>query len=411
MKILFVTDYLPYPLIAGDFIRNYNLIWRIAKHHQVSLIGFFEAPDKSDEVLSHFRQFCYKVEAVNLPRRGKLVRIPRLIQYALAGTPVDLEFLYSEELVEKIRNLMAQDQYDIVQIEQSRMAVYLDMLPTEIQCKRILVFHNVAFSQYDRISKIAATPIMRLRAWLHSAMLKKWEPRYASRFDRCFAVSKPDRDLILKMNPLLRVNVIPNGVDTHYYQPVRLEEKQPALLFIGNMAYEPCSDGALWFFNEILPYLQQKMSDIQVWIVGNNPPEAISCLDGNGVHVTGRVDDVVPYYQRSSIAIVPIRAGGGTRLKIMEAMALGRPVVSTTIGCEGLEVEDGRHILMADHPIEFAEKVLSLLKDGILYRHIVDEARRLVVDRYDWDVIAKQQLDIYAELLQEPGYIIDQDSK
>ena len=397
MRILFITDYLPYPPITGDLIRNYNLIRRVARQHQVWLAGFLPTPDEAEGV-SYLQAFCHGVEAVSLPRRHKLARLPGLLRYISAGIPFDFEFLHSQELADRIRRLAFTVDFDIVQIEQSRMALYLEALPPDAHSRSILVFHNIAAYQYDRISHIELKPARRVRAWLHSRMLHRWEPRYAEQFDRCITVSEVDRGLLMKANPRLKVDVVPNGVDTQIYQPLPLENTQPALLLIGNMSYAPCADGALWFCNQVLPRIRRVLGEVEVWIVGVSPPPEVVRLSGDGVHVTGRVEDVVPYYRRSAVSVVPLRAGGGTRLKILEAMALGRPVVSTSIGCEGLDVEDGRHLLIADDPECFAERTVRLLTDKALYRRLVTEARWLVEAKYDWDVIAEQLLSIYSEI-------------
>jgi sugar transferase (PEP-CTERM/EpsH1 system associated) len=397
MRILFITDYLPYPLISGDRIRNYNLIRRIARQHQVSLVGFLQTPDEAGGV-SHMQEFCHRVEVVDLRRRHRLARVPGLLRYVLAGIPFDFEFLSSEVLTDRIRYLASSAGFDIVQVEQTRMALYLEALPADTNSKHILVFHNIAAHQYDRISHIAPTPTKRMRAWLHGRMLRRWEPRYAERFDRCITVSEVDRRLLMSANPRVKVDVVPNGVDTQMYQPLPLEGAKPALLLIGNMSYAPCADGAIWFCNQILPHVRRELSEVEVWIVGISPPPEVVRLNGDGVHITGRVEDVRPYYTRSTASIVPLRAGGGTRLKILESMALGRPVISTTIGCEGLNVIDNRHLLIANAPERFAERTVRLLTDKTLYRRIIAEARRLVETKYDWDVIAEQLLGIYAEI-------------
>lgn len=399
VKVLFISDYLPYPPISGDRIRIYNLIRRVARQHQVSLVGFLQTLDEADGV-SHMQEFCYRVETVNLPRRHKLARLPGLLRYVLTGKPFDFEFLSSGELADKIWRLSSRDDFDIVHIEQSRMALYLEALPSGVRPKCVLAFQNVASSQYERISNIELTPARRIRARLHSRMLRRWEPRYAERFDRCVTVSEVDQRLLLLANPSLQVDVVPNGVDTQLYQPLALEGTQPALLLIGNMSYAPCADGAIWFCNRILPHIRGFLPEVQVWIVGISPPPQVVGLSGDGVHVTGRVEDVVPYYRRSTVSVVPLRAGGGTRLKILEAMALGRPVVSTAIGCEGLDVEDGQHLLIADAPEQFAEKTVRLVTDKVLYKRIVTEARRLVVTEYDWDVIARRLMNVYSKAMR-----------
>jgi len=196
--------------------------------------------------------------------------------------------------------------------------------------------------------------------------------------------------------------VIPNGVDIQKYQPLPAENASPVLLFIGNMGYPPCVDAVLYFCREIFPRIRSVLSAAELWIVGRDPRPEVLQLNGDGVHVTGRVDDVIPYYQQSAVCVVPLRAGGGTRLKILEAMALGRPVVSTTIGCEGLDVVDGEHLLIADNPKQFAEKTVRLLTDRQLYQHISTNGRQLVEARYDWDKIAGRLMEVYAFMLEQP---------
>lgn len=399
MRILFITDYLPYPPIAGDLIRNYSLIRRIARQHQVSLVGFLPPWVEADSV-SHMQEFCHRVEAVNLQRRPKLARLPGLIRYVVEGIPFDFEFLRSDVLANKIRQLACSEDFDIVHIEQARMAPYLEALPPDCKSKKVLVFQNVDANQYDRISRIARTWAKKIRTRLYSLMLRRWEPRYAERFDRCVAMSEVDRRLLTMSNPRLKVDIVPNGVDTKLYQPLPFEDMRPAVLVIGSMGYPPNADGAIWFCNDILPHIRRILSDVQVWIVGTSPPPEVVKLSGDGVHVTGRVEDVVPYYRRTSVSVIPLRAGGGTRLKILEAMALGRPVVSTSIGCEGLDLVDGQHLLIADDPEQFAEKTVRLLTDRELYERIAAEGRQLTVTRYDWDVIARQLLDVYSKAMQ-----------
>jgi glycosyltransferase involved in cell wall biosynthesis len=164
------------------------------------------------------------------------------------------------------------------------------------------------------------------------------------------------------------------------------------------MGYPPCVDAALYFCNEIFPLIRQSNHAAEFWVVGRDPrPEVLELKDGS-VHVTGRVDDVLPYYRQSSICVVPLRAGGGTRLKILEAMALGRPVVSTTIGCEGLDAADGEHLLIADTPAQFAEKTMSLFRDRQLYQRLSTNGRKLVETRYGWDQIAEKLTDVYEQM-------------
>ena len=192
--------------------------------------------------------------------------------------------------------------------------------------------------------------------------------------------------------------MIPNGADTRLLQPLPREDARPTLLYVGNMDYNANADAVISFCRESLPLIRQAVKDVELWIVGSNPLPEVRRLACDSVHVTGYVEDVKPYYRQSSVCIVPLHAGSGIRLKILESMALGRPVVSTSLGCEGLDVEDGVQIMIADSPAQFAEKTVRLLQDAALYQTIVVNARRLVETRYDWDIIAVRFSSLYARL-------------
>lgn len=399
MRILWIADYLPYPLIGGDRIRIFNLLKRVAKQHEIYLAAMLEKPEDIEGV-EYLSQFCTHVATANFKQRSRLAKLPGLIGYALSGKPPELRLLYSEELVEKIRNFAAYTDFDIVQIEHARMGLYLEILPPSKKRKSLLMFHNFTSQQYGRVSQVERHLGRKFRTWLNSVAMGYWEPRYAGKFDRCLTVSDLDRQLLLASNPKLWVNVIPNGVDTEKFQPLPQpsENISPSLLFLGNMGYPPCVDAALYFCKEIFPLVSHSIDTAEFWIVGRDPRPEVMDLNGGQVHVTGRVDDVLPYYQKCPICVVPLRAGGGTRLKILEAMALGRPVVSTTIGCEGLDVIDGEHLLIADTPAEFAEKTVRLLHDHQLYQRLSVNGRLLVEQQYGWDGITEKLLGIYTDM-------------
>jgi len=403
MRILMIASYLPYPATSGGRIRIYNLLRRVANRHEVSLAALLESSDDVEGV-SHLRQFCARVETAIMDRRSRWAKAPGMLRYALEGKPPELRLLHSEELVGKIGRLFSMIDFDIAQIE-SHMALYLATLPQTKSYKSLQMFHNVASHELARIAHVERREDRKLRTWMNGMILGRWEPRYAENFDRCTTVSEVDRQLLIKANPRLQIDVVPNGVDIEKYQPLPLPPTNipPSLMFIGSMGYAPCADAVLYFCSDILPLIRQAINPMELRIVGQDPPPEVLKLNGSGVHVTGRVEDVVPYYRESTVCVVPLRAGGGTRLKILEAMALGRPVVSTTIGCEGLDVVDGEHLLIADTPEQFAEKTLRLLHDRKLYQHISAKGRQLVETNYDWDKIAERLMDVYQEMVSTPN--------
>ena len=392
-----ITDRLPFPMISGQTLRVYNLLTRIARQHEVWLAAL-TATSEEKLAVAHFRDFCAIVETADVQGAGALARPFEGLRYLLQGKPPDLRFQYSSELADKIRQLATRVKFDIAHIEFGHMGLYLDVLPPKLRERSLWVLHDIDWSKYAGIFRLETKPARKLRTGLHSCMLRRWKPHYAGRFKRCVTVSENDRRMLTTANPRLRVDVVPNGVDTQAYKPLGQEKVAPAVLFVGAMGYTPCADAVVFFCREVLPRIRQVMGNVEMWIVGINPSTEVRELDGNGIHVTGRVEDVRPYYSRSTVCVVPLRAGGGTRLKILEAMALGRPVVSTSIGCEGLDVVDGEHLFIADDPEKFADRTMHLLKDKTLRESITSRAREMVVSRYDWDIIAKQLMQVYAEV-------------
>lgn len=409
MRVLIITDYLPFPLISGDRIRVYNLTQRIAERNEVSIAAPIRSSDDLASV-GHLKTFCHRVETAELSRHHPVKHLPGLLAHALSGRPLELKFLHSRALRRKIQRMAAEEEFDIVQIEHSRMAPYGEALPHNTRSKTILSLHNVTATQFESISRIARRPMGRFRAWLYSRSMIRWEPRVALRFDRCLTVSELDRRSLRRAEPRLEIDVIPNGVDTHRFQLLPRIDRPPSLLFVGTMHYGPCIDAMIYFCDRILPIIQQRIQEIQLWIVGARPPESVRRLANANVHVTGRVADVVPYYRKSSVAVVPLRAGGGTRLKILESMALGRPVVSTSIGCEGLDVQDEEHLFIANSPQKFSERVIQLLTEEMTYERMVASGRKLVEERYDWDPIAEKLLEVYTTIAARPESDDDQPS-
>lgn len=399
MHILFITDNIPFPPISGDRIRVYQLLKRIARTHRVSIAAPIrnEEEEQSVHVLT---EFCQHVLTANLPRRSPLAHLPGLFQTAFSGRPLELHFLTSKELQRKIKALLETGQIDVVQCEHSRMAHYADLLPANSAAKTLLTFHNVAAQQFDTIYKITHSLMPKFRAWLFSLQMRRWEARCVQTFDRSITVSENDRNLLLQDVPQQHIELVANGVDTQACRPLPRPKGVPTFILIGLMSYQPYSDSAVYFCETILPLIRKTIGEVKVWIVGPNPPLSVKRLEGNGVVVTGRVPEVTPYYQESCISIVPLRAGGGTRLKILEAMAFGRPVVSTSLGCEGLNVRHEEHLLIADEPQQFADCVLRLLRDDDLYKRIAVNARARVEAEYDWDVLTAQMLHIYDDLVK-----------
>jgi len=398
MKILIISPFLPYPPDDGEKIRVFNLIKRIATRHEISIVAFIYSPQE-EQFVPELKKYCSQVETVVRKDQTKLAKLYALIQSLVSGEPFDSKYAFDKEMKEIIKRLVLAEPYDVVQIEHTFMAPYINVIPKSSGAKMIIVIHNIGFIQFERMFKVEKKLSTKTRSFLNWILMRRWEVKFLQNFHKCITVSSSNKQILNSKNPKLDISAIENGVDVKKYRPLPSNSDSKNIMFIGYMDYIANHDAVLYFYNEIFPIIKKQIPSSKFFIVGKDPKKKIKELaKDKNVIVTGYVDDIRPYYQDCDILAVPLRAGGGTRLKILEAMALGRPVISTSIGCEGLDVIDGQHLLIADNPKQFAEKTVNLLTDKVLYHRIVEQARKLVETRYDWDVIAAQLLEVYSEL-------------
>ncbi|MBN1312811.1 MAG: glycosyltransferase [Anaerolineae bacterium] len=397
MRILEITNQISIPMHGGAPVYTYNLLKRVAAKHEVWHVAFITTPEQVTGA-EQMRAFCREVVTVPIGKSDALDQPLNFIRYLVAGRPPELRFSYSCELADRLRKLIGEIDFDIVQIEHSNMGLYLDLVPEALWPRTIWMLHDVDWLKFSRIAQMESKRSRQLRLQFHSVMMRHWKPRHAAHFGCCTTVSEKDRRLMLDANPHLHIEVIPAGVDTKGLLPLPAPDSRAVCVFVGNMDYLPNSNAVLYFCREIMPRIQQVIPDVELWVVGTDPRPEVRALVSDNIHVTGAVEDVRPYYERSTVCVIPLRAGGGARLKILESMALGRPVVTTSIGCEGQNVVDGRHVLIGDTPGVFAEHVIRLLTDALLRQQVVTEARALALKQYDWDISAQRLLAIYEEL-------------
>ncbi len=397
MNILFITYGLPVPPDSGARIRDFNLISRVASKHEVSVLSLLEFPDELDRA-EPLRAICNHVDGVVARRNGLQTAVTAMAGF-LEGRPAATVPFYYRELAQRIRDLTASQHFDLVQIEHSFLAPYRDALAPGFRGVTVLSLHNIGSQQYQSMYDMSSG-MARLPAAMKRFLMHGWEGGYAEKFDCTIVVSERDRERLLEAAPGCRVSVIENGVDCEKLQPLdRPHRDRKELLFVGTMGYLPNRDGARFFCREILPVIRESLPDCRLTIAGSGGIEHLSDLARPGlIEITGRVADLQPYYSRSQVAVVPLRSGGGSRLKILEAMALGRPVVSTTLGREGLDLADGREILMADDPVAFARQVVALLEDEQRWDDQVSAARLRVERSYDWNLIAGRLDALYRQL-------------
>lgn len=406
MKILFLTPQLPYPPHQGTAIRNYNLIANLASGHEVHLLSFVRSRGELERA-TPLRTRCRSIETALAPQRPFLRRFLSLFLSPLPDMALRLP---SAEFKAKLRTLLERERFDVVEVEGIEMSPYLEQIAGDREQggKPLIVFddHNAEYVLQRRAFETDACDVRRWIGALYSLIqwwkLSRYEAAICRLADRVVAVSEVDAEALRALVPGLRVDVVPNGVDTEFYNvQIPMTKSQLvighwSLVFTGKMDFRPNVDAVIWFCRKVLPLVRREVPDVRFYIVGRSPHRRVLRLARDpAVTVTGYVDDVRPHIAAASVYVVPLRVGGGTRLKVLEALACGKAIVSTSLGCEGLGLTPGRELLVADTPQEFARCMVELLRSPERREELGQAARRFAEERYDWRLIVPRLERVY----------------
>jgi glycosyltransferase involved in cell wall biosynthesis len=387
MKLLWVMPYLPSPSTFGGQRRIEGLAQAIAARHDVSILALHSSADPLERWLAETRAWCHDVEVFPQRTFGLDQRRKRLAQLATLALPWSWESAshFNRHLRHRIAQRLRDERWDAVVVEFAQTAVNL---PRVVDVPVLLDEHNIEF---DLKHRTATTSDSKLRQVFASAEWRKLRREEHAAWSRVAAVAATsDRDVafVREQFPERLAAVVPNGVDLDRFRPPDVERRRGPAVFFGAHNYFPNADGLRFLFGEIWPLVTEAVPAARVRIVGPHPDPDVAAMAPSGVEIVGFVDDVVAEVSAASIALAPLRVGGGTRLKIVEAMALGRPVVSTTLGAEGIDAVDGRDIIIADTARDFADAIIRLLGDPTEARRIGADARTLVEQRYGWTACA-----------------------
>lgn len=393
MKILCVMPYSPVPPVFGGALREYYLLKNLASEHSVTVLTY-----GNNEILKLFREeFDDLVDEIHMVQPPWTRRYRRLAQFYTLWNPHSFFYNHncSQQMQDKIDELLATGSFDAVHCEFSVMGNF-DFGNEVI---KILDTHNVEYENYRRMWKKTN---YSFRRWFYRREYKKVyneEIRALKDQHVIFSTSKEDQKIFREDIPEVPNYVVPNGVDTSFFIPSVSTKPEPcSLVFTGMMAYTPNYDGMLYFLDEIFPLIEEEIPNVKIYIVGSRPPEELKKRASENVVITGFVDDVRPYVWRSSVFVVPLRMGSGTRLKVVEALAMKKPVVSTRIGCEGIDVEHEKSILIEDSPEAFAKAVIGLFTNFQLRERLTENGYKLVTKNYDWSAIGNRMLQVYRKL-------------
>ena len=390
MKILWLNAGPLLPLDKGGKLRTWHVMRQLASRHDITYLSFAD-PTQTAADRDGMREVCRTLETV--PRtdapKGTLKFSLDAARYIVDPLPYAVAKYRSAAYAARVRQLLEGGAFDTLVCDFLPPAANL---PAKLPVPAVLFTHNVEAEIWRRHAETAGNPFKRWLLEQQRDRMLRYERAALTRFDVVLAVSEADGETFERLYPgALKqpVHVVKTGVDTSYFTPAPGQTRRAHLVFTGSMDWLPNEDGMLYFVRDILPHIRRAEPDVTLSIIGRAPTPAVRRLaDQTGIEVTGRVEDVRPHVAAGDVYIVPLRIGGGTRLKIFEAMSMAKAIVSTTVGAEGLPVTHGKDIVIADEPEAFAKAVVALIRDHDGRRRIESAARRLVVDHYDWSTVA-----------------------
>jgi polysaccharide biosynthesis protein PslH len=403
MRVLQFAPRTCWPLDTGAKLRNYHLARVLAERASVTLLAL---SDQDQPAISHESPY----EQVIPVAREAAYTFSKVVRGAVGPTPLPVLNYTTEQMKRTLARILNAKDFDIVQVESIHLMSYLPII--RAAPKRPLAicdWHNIESELMRRYGERESSPLRRAYARRTARLMSDLERKATHDFDAHVVVSARDAERLRALNSHARIFVVENGVDAVYYSDYQIEKAEAAqsaakpknrIVFVGSMDYHANIDGALNFAREVWPQVRERQPSLVFTIVGRDPPPEVRELARMpGIEVTGTVADVRPYYREALAAVVPLNVGGGSRLKILEAMAAGTPVVSTTLGAEGLEVRSGENILIADRKEQLVAAILSLVENESQRRGLQAGGRALISDRYDWSRLGLSLFAAYEELL------------
>jgi len=407
MNILFLTQIVPFPPDAGPKVKTYHVLRAlIGQGHSVTLVSFVR-PEEVQHIPA-LEKICEAVHAVSI-KRSRVADVGYMIRSYLATRPFLIERDDLPAMQEMVNKLVKEQDLDFIHADQLTMVQFAlrgaSAFPTK-KPRVIFDAHNAVWSIVERMRDNARwflKPVLGIEA----KRVKRYEGELLKTVDHVLAVTDVDRaGLVEALNfskikqgeRVAPITVVPIAVDTQQLQPIKRKPGSKNIVTLGTLHYPPNADGIRWFFNEVFPLIRQRVPDVTLTIIGKNPPQDfVDLAESNTdvVKVTGYVPELAPYLEQSALMVVPVRAGGGMRVRILEAFAYAMPVVTTTIGLEGIHAELEKDVLVADTATDFANRVIELLENVPLQEKLSTNGRRLAETKYDWQVVLSAMKPIY----------------
>lgn len=379
-----MDEEVPFPLYTGKKLRTYNLLKRLQQKHQITYVCYGKEDGKKPSLRN--------VKFIKL--RNKIIDqkgIPfyfSLLSNIFSLNPYIVNRHYSRLMKETINTLMKKEQFDLIHCEWTPYTqVIRDILPHP----SVLSAHNVESQIWQRYFELERNFLKKYYIYLQWKKIFRYEKEICKLYNEIASVSSIDKILFEKWFGCKNINVVPNGVDEEYFMPSNSKVKPNSMVFTGSLDWRPNQEAVRYFLHEIFPLIQKEIPQVSFTVVGREPPEWFRKFveQFKNVNIESTVEDIRPYIAGGALYVVPIRIGGGSRLKILEALSMGKLVLSTNIGAEGLEVRDGEHLFLRDTPESFAEAAIEMLAHAEKYEYLGHNGRHLILTKYKWDSIAE----------------------
>jgi polysaccharide biosynthesis protein PslH len=392
LKVLIVSAQFPYPAHSGFMMRVYQLARRLAQRHDVTLLSYASPEDAAGVEALRAEMDVEVVERVEASRLAK--RAAQLSSVA-SRHPFSTRAVHSPEMQRAIDRLCAEHHFDVIQVEASLLCAF----DFDATSGLVLDEHNIEYEVFERMTESERSFARRKFNQIEAGRYRRFEQDSWKRVDACVVTSDREAPVIERVAPHTPTTVVVNGVDLDYFRPADEPPTPHTLVFNGILDYRPNLDAAYHLVDEIWPLVTARFPDARLSIVGRGYPADIKRLTRENVTVTGRVPDLRPYLTGNAVSAVPIRMGGGTRLKVVEGLAMGMAMVSTTLGCEGVGVRDREHLLIGDDAESFAARVIELFENPALGRELGRAGRALMEREYSWDLGAERLDGVYQDVI------------
>jgi glycosyltransferase involved in cell wall biosynthesis len=389
MKILMLTPYLPYPLWSGGQIRTYNLLKNLSQKHEITLFSFIRS-DKEKEYIPVLRQFCKEVQVF---KKRPPWTPTSLILAALTFYPLVVCMYLNRQVKKAIAQAISEKHFDLIHAETFYV---MPNIPKDCSLPVILVEQTIEYLVYQHFTQMVKFWPKKIIMLWDVFKIKFWERKFWQKAIHVVAMSNSDKDIMQKLVPDLNVDLVPNGVDTEFFPMRRFKKKKgKTVLFIGNFKWLQNREAVSILISQVWPEIRKKIHSAKLWIVGRSPSNEIKKVKDLSIKVSDNIDDIRKAYLASDVLLAPIYGPGGTRYKILESMATGLPVVTTSTGIEGLGAKIGSDVLVCDDPQGLAQCTVNLLNDEILYNKLAFNGRKLVENTFNWKSIADKLHFIY----------------